>query len=358
MRRISMATGVFAMLLAMGGASGGPPDMHAAVPPTTDSVWVFTNREFADGRWQTRRGAVQRLVRAFRVSPARSDSLLLATRLDVAAAGEWSLHPVRMHRAFRAALDRQADRALVLHVHGYATSLDEATEEAAEMRRRGGFTGPMAVFAWPSRSLGVTWPARGRLLTNAYWQDSLAAEASVDDFVRVLHELVAVAGADRLVLSAHSMGNQLLAQALRRADVQALLAPVPLRAIAFASPDVTRDWFHTAVVPAARPLAERLVLYGSRDDHMLRLSSLVHGGAARAGLLDGGPLPETPGLEVVDITNGCKVAPRLGAIFDTNHALRRHGMALMDLFGRVASAASAAEPRMAASTCSRGAMRS
>jgi esterase/lipase superfamily enzyme len=305
----------------------------------TDSVWVFTNRQRQDGRWRTAQGDVRRLVRAFRVTPVRQDPVPYEVRLQVQAAGERLLEASDMRRAMTAALAQETDGAIVLHVHGYATSLDEAAEEAAEMRRRGGFGGPMAVFAWPAHSIGVTWPAPGRIFTNAYWRDSLAAEASVDDFVVVLHELVTLAGADRVVVSAHSMGNQLLANALQRPEVQALLGPAPLRALVFASPDVDRDWFHAAVIPTARLLAERLVLYGARDDHMLRISTLVHDGRPRAGLFDDAPWPVTPGLEIVDITDGRVAAPWLGSLFDTNHALRRHGTALADLFGNVATEA-------------------
>lgn len=345
-----IAAGPKAHLVTALAAPEAPVVVGRALAAATDSVWVFTNRAFADGRWQAHRGDVQRLVRAFRVTPARSAVRPLVASMNVRAAGEQWLDTVTMHRALRTSLEANPDGALVLHVHGYATSLDEATEEAAEMRRRGGFAGQMAVFAWPSRSLGVTWPARGRLFTNAYWQDSVSAEASVDDFVRVLHEVVVLVGADRVVLSAHSMGNQLLAKALQRAEVQALLEPVPLRAMVFALPDVARDWFHTTVVPAAQPLADRLVLYGARNDHMLRIASVVHD-EPRAGLLADGALPETRGLEVVDITEGCKAAPRLGALFDTNHALRRHDAALTDLFGHVAVASPAVQPREAVSSC-------
>jgi esterase/lipase superfamily enzyme len=314
---------------------------HSNDPPATDSVWVFTNRARQDGRWRTMRGEVRRLVRAFRVAPIRRDPVPYEVRMQVQRAGEQWLDTAAMRTAVSSALAQQPAAALVLHVHGYATSLDEATEEAAEMRRRGGFGGPMAVFAWPARNIGVTWPAAGKVFTSAYWQDSLLAQQSVDDFVDVLHEVIAMAGADRVVVSAHSMGNQLLATALQRPHVQAALQRTPLRAIVFASPDVDHDWFHGTVVPAARPLAERLVLYGARDDHMLRISSLVHGGAPRAGLLDEDNWPDTPGLEVVDITDGRVAAPWFGSLFDTNHALRRHGTALADLFGHVAADAPA-----------------
>jgi len=305
----------------------------------TDSVWVFTNRMLVNGEWQSARGPLQHLVRAFEVSPIRSDPVPYEVRLSVRDAHERALGQSAMLHALRTEL-AQGHGAMVLHVHGYATSLDEATEEAAEMRQRGGFTGPMAVFAWPARSIGVTWPAPGRVFTNAYWQDADAAAASADDLAHLLLTLVGTLGADRVVVSAHSMGNQLLARALEHPDLRVVLSHSPLRAIVFASPDVDRERFRDDVVPLSEPLAHRRVLYGARDDHMLRMSSIVHNGRARAGLLD--PAFTWPGtLEVVDITDGRVAAPWFGSWFDTNHALRRHGTALTDLFTIVAGNAPA-----------------
>ncbi len=323
---------------------GATPHLLVGSPTPTDSIWVFTNRAQDDGDWQERRGPLAHLVRAYRVTPIRPDPVSFEVRLDVRPAGERRLGGDTMLSALRRELDATPDRsaAIVLHVHGYATSLDEATEEAAEMRQRGSFSGPMAVFAWPARSVGMTWPSPGRILTSAYGQDSAAAAESAADLARVLHDLVDAVGADRVVISAHSMGNQLLAATLARTDVRELLDATPLRAIAFVSPDVDRTYFNGDVVPSAQPLADRLVLYGARDDHMLRLSThLVHDGQPRAGLFgDDAAWPD--GLEVVDITEGRVAAPWFGSWFDTNHALRRHGTALTDLFAIVAGDAPAA----------------
>jgi esterase/lipase superfamily enzyme len=300
----------------------------------TDSVWVFTNRARIGSEWQQARGPLSHLVRAFQVTPIRSDPVPYEVRLSVRATHERPLVQRTMLAALRSELARHSG-AMVLHVHGYATSLDEAAEEAAEMRRRGAFTGPMAVFAWPAHAIGVTWPAPGKLFTNAYWQDASAAAESAADLAQLLLMLVDTMGAERIVVSAHSMGNQLLAKALDHPDVRTALSRTPLRAIVFASPDMDREQFRDEVVPATTPLAHRRVLYGARDDVMLRMSALLHNGRPRAGLLEHGfSWPAT--LDVVDITEGRVAAPWFGAWFDTNHALRRHGTALTDLFTIVA----------------------
>jgi hypothetical protein len=315
-------------------SSGAVGESTETVPAPTDSVWVFTNRAQVNGEWRAERGPLQHLVRAYHVSPIRSDPVPFEVRMTVRETHERALAQSAMLHALRSELAR-GDAAMVLHVHGYATSLDEATEEAAEMRQRGGFAGPMAVFSWPARSVGMTWPAPGRVFTNAYWQDAESAEASARDLAHLLLTLVGTLGADRVVVSAHSMGNQLLARAIEHPDLRVVLSHTPLRAIVFASPDIDREQFRNQIVPLAQPLAQRRVLYGARDDHMLRMSALVHNGRARAGLLDEAfTWPNT--LEVVDITDGRVAAPWFGSWFDTNHALRRHGTALTDLVAIVA----------------------
>lgn len=336
-------------LAATPGASHAPtPDAEPLAPQRADSIWVVTNRAHADGAWAARPDTLTTALRTFRVTPLRTDPVPYEVRLDVARLAESTLPRAEMFDALRAATERSG-RPLVLHVHGYATGFDEATEEAAEMRHRAGYDGPVAVFAWPARSVGVTWPAPGRWLTNAYWQDAEMAAASADELADVLHDLVRTLGADQVVLSAHSMGNQLVAATLARPDVVSLLSASPLRAVAFVSPDLDRADFRERVLPVARPLAQRLVLYGARNDHMLRIAAIVHDGP-RAGFFDArGDWPdELTDVERVDITNGHVAAPWLGAWTDTNHALRRHGTALADLFGVVASGAAApAESRCA-----------
>jgi len=320
------------------GTSAGAtiPARDASGAAGEDSIWVFTNRAHADGAWSARPDTVTTAVRTFHVTPLRTDPVPFEVRLRVRAVTAQRVPRDTMLEALREATVRSG-RPLVLHVHGYATGFDEATEEAAEMRHRARYDGPVAVFAWPARSVGVTWPARGRWLTNAYWQDAEMAAASADELADVLHDLVRTLGADQVVLSAHSMGNQLVAATLERPDVRALLTASPLRAVAFVSPDLDRARFRDEVVPTARQLATRLVLYGARNDHMLRIASIVHDGP-RAGFFDAdGDWPHAlDDVERVDITNGRVAAPWLGAWTDTNHALRRHGTALADLFGVVA----------------------
>ncbi len=344
--RLILAGGV-AVALALsapihGESASSPRDAATFLAPVTDTVWYFTNREHdEDDDWRRARASITRGLHSYAVAPLRADPVTFEVRLDVRPVDGVRLDSAAMHAALRQAVETSSDGAVVLHVHGYATSMREATEEAAEMRQRGAFDGPVAVFAWPANDIGMTWPAARRLFTNAYWQDSAAAAESAPDLAGVVHELVDLVGADRVVLSAHSMGNQLLAAALMDSALRVRLAHTPLRAVAFVSPDLDREYFRDTVVPAASPLARRLVLYGARDDLMLRLSAALHEGRPRAGLLraaDRWPAA----LEVVDITGGRAAATWFGPWVDTNHAFRRQGTALVDLFAVVVPGAPAA----------------
>ena len=312
----------------------------APTPVTADSVWYLTNRLRRGDEWDNARGPLSAGVRTFDVTPLRTDRVNFELRLDVEATHTDAMAPEALLSVLRERVAHSSDGVLVLHVHGYATSWDRATREAVEMKQRGSYDGPLLVFSWPAHDVGITWPRPGRLLSRAYWQDSARAAESAPDLARVIRDAAQAVGAHRLVVSAHSMGAQLLSAALTDAALRDALRDAPLRALVFAAPDVDRERFRQAVVPNVTGLADRVVLYGARDDQMLRISAMVHEGRPRAGLLDASaPMPAS--LEVVDLTDARDAATWFGPLVDTNHAFRRSGTGMVDLFRIVAADAPA-----------------
>lgn len=309
-----------------------------AAPGIEQTIWYATNRARDGSDWKNERAAVSHGVRRFAVRPLRSDSVSFEVRLDVQTVRDSALTSHEFFDGLAQAVAALGDstEGVLLHVHGYSTPLHDAAEEAAEMRTRGGSRGPMMIFSWPANASGITWPSRQHLFTQAYWQDSVQAARSAPDLARVLRELVDAVGAHRVVVSSHSMGAQVLAAALQDSALRRTLSRTPLRAIAFVSPDVDREQFVREVVPSAEPLAGRVALYASRNDVLLRISGVVHDGRPRAGALrDSASWPTS--LEVIDITDGRRSAFWLGPWLDTNHALRRQGGALVDLFSVLVS---------------------
>jgi len=309
---------------------------QSSASQVTDTIWYVTNRASKSGAWQNVRGAgLTYGVRAFQVVPKSGAQFpwSAAIRKNVLAdsqisAEDWS------QRLLKSSLEGAAAGLPVLvYVHGYASSFKEVTEQAAELRRRGNFQGPMVVFSWPANGSGFAAPTLDHLLTRAYWRDADRATESVPDLVAVLQDLSRTFGASRLVVAAHSMGNMLLDGALRNRTLADSLAVTPLRAVAFLAPDVDETYFADSVVALARRSSLRQVLYGGRNDRLLQISSIIHG-APRAGQLQR-KASWGANLEVVDVTDARVSGNWWIRHFGTNHAFRRRPDAVNDFFGLV-----------------------
>lgn len=306
-------------------------ELERAVPATSDTVWYLTNRTPNGDGYSRSQGPLRAGFRELQLSPMRNDGVDFELGLDVVPLEDSTMTPAAVVSALHERLATSPDASLLLHVHGYATSWTRATLEAAEMKQRGGYVGPMLIFSWPAHALGVGWPSLDHFLSRAYWDDARSAAESAPALAQALTMLVATIDASRLVVSAHSMGNQLLAAALTDSTLQAQLERTPLRALVFAAPDLDRIAFRDTILPHAQPLAAQVVLYGAQDDHMLRLSRVVHDGRPRAGQLDDSTVWPSS-LQVVDMTEGRTAAWWLGPVTNSNHSFRRDGTAMVDLF--------------------------
>jgi esterase/lipase superfamily enzyme len=308
-----------------------PPTAQRTPATTVDTVWYITNRTRDGDEYTGTRGALRAGFRTMRLAPLRHDEVNFELRLNVTPLADDTLTTDQLIELMRTRVAASTDGVLLLHVHGYATSWNRATREAVEMKQRGGYTGPMVVFAWPAHTVGVTWPSPQHVLSRAYWQDAQVAAESAPDLARVIGQLADRIGAEHLAISAHSMGNQVLTQALADSALAVQLHESPLRALVFASADVDLAAFRDTIIPRLEPLARNMVMYAARDDRMLRLSQVVHDGRPRAGQLNASA--EWPdALHVVDMTDGRSAAWWLGPFVDSNHAFRRDGTAMVDLF--------------------------
>jgi esterase/lipase superfamily enzyme len=125
-----------------------------------------------------------------------------------------------------------------------------------------------------------TWASAGRTLDYVYDQNSAtAARDALEETLRA----VADAGATRIDIIAHSMGNWVTLEALRQLaisgdrDIDGRLGDVVL-----ASPDVDVDVFKSQMRRYGKPDKPFFVLL-SRDDRALELSSLIAGNRPRLG---------------------------------------------------------------------------
>lgn len=331
-RRAARASllGVTTLLVTSGGCARTPA--VGGVPATTsaDTVWYISTRARAAGRDTRLLADSLEYGLAIFVHPTvvdpRTDGLALTLRDSVRLTA----------RDFAAALHQRMQATVapqdftVVYVHGFGTSLHEAWTFAATARARTASDAPWIAFCWPSNGAGIALPSLQEPLSQAYVDDSTAAVASRPAFADALRLVVSAAGAPRVMLVPHSLGSQLVGEALAQdVPLRTLLGAAPLRAVAFVAPDVEARRFAEYVVPAVRPLTNRLVLYTSARDRVLDVSG-ERTQSERAGLYRHAPLIHE-GLETVDVTDGVSAGGWLQQTFGNHHAIGRATASLVDL---------------------------
>ena len=187
-----------------------------------------------------------------------------------------------------------SNRDILLFVHGFNTSLDEARFRLAQIVVDGGFNGIPVLF---------TWPSKGSLF--AYGSDRESAMASRDALEHVLEALAAEPDVGKVHVLAHSMGAWLAMEALRETaiaghpDLDGHLGDIML-----AAPDIDLDVFRQQM--ARLGSLAHVSIFAASNDRALNLSGML-ADRPRLGALD----PTNPadrqaikdlGVSVVDIS--------------------------------------------------------
>lgn len=216
-------------------------------------------------------------------------------------------------------------RDVLLFIHGYNVSFDDAARRTAQFAYDLEFQGLPVLYSWPSE---------GRTFRYAVDEDN--AHWTVNHFETVLHSLLTGLDAACVHAVAHSMGNRVLTEGLRRLDPAALPpGAASLREVVFAAPDVNADTFRT-FVQKFHHRAQRLTLYVSAGDRAMGASQAVHkyprAGDARDGLV------LVAGLETID-ASAVDQSFMGHSYFCDNRAI------LQDMFNLIMKGEGAAQPR-------------
>ena len=167
-----------------------------------------------------------------------------------------------------------ADRDILLYVHGFNTSLEEARLRLTQVVVDARFGGVPVLFTWPSES-GVF----------SYVTAKERATASRDALQGLIRDLAATPGVGRVHVLAHSMGSWLAMEALREnaiaghPDLGGKLGDVML-----AAPDIDLAVFRQQI--ARLGSSARVSIFVSRGDRALSLSSRIAGDRPRVGAMD------------------------------------------------------------------------
>ena len=216
-------------------------------------------------------------------------------------------------------------RNILVFVHGFNTSFEDAAVRAAQIAADLNFDGTVVLFSWPSAA-SVT----------SYVRDQQAARNAGFHLLRLLRGTLVAAQPDHIELLGHSMGSETIAKALSLAP--AIDSLPHFDQVVFAAPDLDRRVFGREILPRLEPRATRVTLYASNDDDALRASRAVNG-VWRLGL-GGDSLVVLKGMDTIDATR--VRADALGHTLFGNQAF------LADLSSLFAEGKSPAERRLLA----------
>lgn len=181
----------------------------------------------------------------------------------------------------------ECDRQVLVFLHGFNVTFQEAALRAAQLGFDLNFPGVMSFFSWPSCGQG-----------RKYTVDEATIDSCERPITEFLLKLVEDVGAERVHIVAHSMGNRPLLRAVRTiADDSALNQRIKFGQIVLAAPDVDARLFRQ-LGPAYPLLSQRTTHYVSPRDRAVGLSRWLHG-HDRAGFAP--PLTLVQGIDTIQV---------------------------------------------------------
>ncbi len=178
-------------------------------------------------------------------------------------------------------------RTALVYVHGFNTSFETSLLTAAQICWDMQISEMPVVFSWPSR---------GGILNYGY--DSVSALGSRGAFLKLL-ELLREAGVERVHIIAHSMGNQVVLEAMARYARPE--ANFEVGEVVMAAPDIDIK-IYKDLAPKVRKHVAGMTLYASGRDKALAASKAIAGQMPRAGdVPPGGPVV-LPQIDSIDAT--------------------------------------------------------
>lgn len=169
------------------------------------------------------------------------------------------------------AQEKRGQREVTLFVHGFNTTFAEGAYRLAQLGHDLDLGGVLVNYSWPSRA---------HPLGYAYDRDSaLFARDGLED---LLNEIVA-AGAERVLIVAHSMGSALTMEALRQIAIGGNnRVRRRIEGVVLISPDIDVEVFRAQALRIGE-LPSPFMIFTSKKDRALALSARLTGQHDRLG---------------------------------------------------------------------------
>lgn len=196
--------------------------------------------------------------------------------------------------AFDKRIKRTGERRVMVFVHGYNTSFEEAVYRFAQIVHDS---------KAPATPVLFTWPSRAKLLSYGY--DHESGNYSRDALEQLLTALNRDPNVKEIAILAHSMGNWVTLEALRQMAIRNGHVAPKINSVMLAAPDVDFDVFRRQIA-AIGPKRPPFTIFTSQDDEALAFSRRVWG-EPRLGAINAETEPYRSVLErdrvtVLDLT--------------------------------------------------------
>jgi esterase/lipase superfamily enzyme len=164
-------------------------------------------------------------------------------------------------------------REAVIFVHGFNTNFSEGVYRIAQLSHD---------LELPGATVHYSWPSAANPLGYVRDRDSVLFAR---DGLEALIEQVEAAGADRILLVAHSMGALLTMETIRQIGIRGDASLLhKIAGVILISPDLDVDVFR-AQAQDIGVLPQPFLIFGSHRDRLLNLSAVVTGEPDRLGNL-------------------------------------------------------------------------
>jgi esterase/lipase superfamily enzyme len=200
-------------------------------------------------------------------------------------------------------------KELLIYVHGYNNTFDDAAFTLAELWHFAGRTGVPLLYTWPAGRGGLT----------GYAYDRESGEFTIFHLKQLLRMLSRIPEIERIHLLAHSRGTDVLLSAVRELVIEARAGgkdPRKLYRIAnliLAAPDLDVAVLSQRVIAEGMGSAADLVtIYASREDKAIGLAERLFGSALRLGRAGEGMMPADIATSVEGAVNVSLVESRSG----------------------------------------------
>jgi esterase/lipase superfamily enzyme len=173
----------------------------------------------------------------------------------------------------------------LVFVHGFNTSFEDSVRRTAQLAYDLKFEGAAISFSWPSYQL--SWLQKVPMLVpsdtvkraalgSSYNGAVENADLSVLTLTEFLDEVSKKTGANTIHIIAHSMGARVLTKALNNLkESPGQGARTRFRQIVLAAPDINVEIFEQ-LANVFRAVAERVTVYASATDEVLKVSKMVN----------------------------------------------------------------------------------